>query len=240
MFQQVRVREDPRRVKCHQCGNLFSGDTSAPSCDNFDPDSSQTGFCDPGEACLWYSWYLSDTQVSVIRECLSTSILLGSIEDPLVVTPGCTVKDISEDGTKAEACLCDSDLCNDNSLVGDTMNSDKISQPQQTQLAAPVQTETEAVISTARRVRCYQCGSLFSDSGSPVCDQFSPGNNDQQGHCDQGQVCLFYSWTRADGTKSNIRECMDEAIILGSSDNPLQVGNLNNVFIIFLTINIFR
>ena len=109
-----RSRQD--RVKCHQCGSLFSGDTSAPSCDNFDVETSQQNYCQPGEACLWYSWHLSDTEVSVIRECLSTSILLGSIEDPLVVTPGCSVKDISEDDvSRVEACLCDSDLCNDNS-----------------------------------------------------------------------------------------------------------------------------
>ena len=56
-------------------------------------------YCEPGEACLWYSWQLSPTEVSVSRECLSTSILLGSIEDPLVVTAGCSVKDISE-GTR--------------------------------------------------------------------------------------------------------------------------------------------
>ena len=142
-----RSRAD--RVKCHQCGSLFSGDASAPSCDNFDVENSRKNYCDPGEACLWYSWYLSDTQVSVIRECLSTSILLGSIEDPLVVTPGCTVKDISEDGTKAEACLCDSDLCNDNAPVS------TISRPQSNNFENNVKKQTSSFsqTSTTRRPR---------------------------------------------------------------------------------------
>ena len=110
----ARRRSDPARVKCHQCGSLFSGSTDSPSCDTF-PASSKQDYCRPGEACLWYSWQLSEDEVSVIRECLPTDILLGPIHDPLTVTPWCQVKDISEEETsKVEACFCDSDLCNEN------------------------------------------------------------------------------------------------------------------------------
>lgn len=43
------------QVICHQCGSLFSNKNS--DCQVFDEnDPSQEGFCQPGEACLWYSW----------------------------------------------------------------------------------------------------------------------------------------------------------------------------------------
>ena len=43
------------QVICHQCGSLFSNQNS--DCEVFDEnDPSQEGFCQPGEACLWYSW----------------------------------------------------------------------------------------------------------------------------------------------------------------------------------------
>ncbi len=53
---------------CHQCGSLFSGDAGNPACLRFDPsDQAQKGRCKPGEACLWYAWQKSDTEVSEIR-----------------------------------------------------------------------------------------------------------------------------------------------------------------------------
>ena len=58
--------------------------------------------------CLLYSW-----SSSVIRECVDTSVLLGPIESPLRVKSWCEITDISEDGSQSEACLCDSDLCNE-------------------------------------------------------------------------------------------------------------------------------
>jgi len=106
-------RKDPNRVQCHQCGSLFSTSSSDPDCTVFsESDSSQQAFCQPGEACLWYSWQKSSTSTAVIRECFSTSILLGSISDPLLPTPTCTPKDISEGASRISACLCESDLCN--------------------------------------------------------------------------------------------------------------------------------
>ena len=73
----------------------------------------------------------------MIRECVDTSVLLGPIENPLRVKPWCEITDISEDGSQSEACLCDSDLCNegDNSFQGDDtasvsdQNPEKISRP---------------------------------------------------------------------------------------------------------------
>jgi hypothetical protein len=100
------------RVRCFQCGTLFS--TSGSACDTFDSsDPEQQDFCQPGEVCLWYSWRQSDSTVSVIRECLSKAVLLGSVDNPLIVQPFCEPQVIAEDsGSRTEACLCDSDLCN--------------------------------------------------------------------------------------------------------------------------------
>ena len=70
---------EPRRdgrVKCFACGSLFS--TDAPDCDAFDfNDPSQQKTCEKGEACLWYSYQKAANEKAVIRECFSTSILLG-------------------------------------------------------------------------------------------------------------------------------------------------------------------
>ena len=102
------------RVRCHQCGSLFST-TGNPSCSRFDRgDTAQAGECGAGEACLWYSWERSRGRTSYVRECFSTSILLGTVSDPLLPTASCSPRDISETASSAKisACLCTSDLCN--------------------------------------------------------------------------------------------------------------------------------
>ena len=70
---------EPRRdgrVKCFVCGSLFS--TDAPDCQAFDLNhSAQQKTCEKGEACLWYSYQKSSDEKAVIRECFSSSILLG-------------------------------------------------------------------------------------------------------------------------------------------------------------------
>ena len=108
-------RSDPNRVLCHQCGSFFSGN-SGDDCKRFDRNSEdQRSYCDPGQACLYYSWQKSSTETSAIRECFTPTILLGSIENPLRVKSGCDLQDISETpGASILACLCDSDLCNAN------------------------------------------------------------------------------------------------------------------------------
>ena len=76
---------------------------------------SQRKYCNPGEACLYYSWQKSSNEVATIRECFSPSILLGSVDNPLRVQSTCTPRDISETpGASIMACLCDNDLCNAN------------------------------------------------------------------------------------------------------------------------------
>ena len=47
-----------------------------------------------------------------MRECFSTSILLGSLDRPLKPGPTCEPQDISEDGQSVFACLCETDYCN--------------------------------------------------------------------------------------------------------------------------------
>ena len=64
------------------------------------------------QACLWYSWQKTPTETAVVRECFAPSILLGSVEDPLVPMDTCQPKDISEEDQKVAACLCTSDRCN--------------------------------------------------------------------------------------------------------------------------------
>jgi len=77
-----RPRSD--RVQCYVCGSLFS--TDAPDCLAFNArDPKQQKTCEAGEACLWYSYQQSEAggETAVVRECFSTSILLGSISDPI-------------------------------------------------------------------------------------------------------------------------------------------------------------
>ena len=104
----------PRRnnqVKCFTCGSLFS--TDAPDCDVFDPASpTQRTTCGPDEACLWYSFVEAPGQPrSVIRECFSTGILLGSIDDPVEARSDCRPKNVENDDS-IMACLCTEDYCN--------------------------------------------------------------------------------------------------------------------------------
>ena len=101
-------------MRCHQCGSLFST-TGNPSCSRFDRgDVAQAGEWGAGEACLWYSWERSRGRTSYVRECFSTSILLGTVSDPLLPSASCSPRDISETASSAKisACLCTSDLCN--------------------------------------------------------------------------------------------------------------------------------
>ena len=104
----------PRRsneVKCFTCGSLFS--TDAPDCDVFDPaNPKQRTTCGPNEACLWYSFLTAPGEPrSVIRECFSTGILLGSIDDPIEARADCRPKNVENDDS-ITACLCTEDYCN--------------------------------------------------------------------------------------------------------------------------------
>ena len=56
----------------------------------------------------------SQDEEAILRECFFTSILLGSISDPLVPASHCNKRDITDNGDGSIlACLCDTDYCND-------------------------------------------------------------------------------------------------------------------------------
>ena len=104
----------PRRnnqVKCFTCGSLFS--TDAPDCDTFDPaNPAQRTTCGPDEACLWYSFVQAPGEPrEVIRECFSTGILLGTIDDPIEARSDCRPKNVENDDS-ITACMCTEDYCN--------------------------------------------------------------------------------------------------------------------------------
>jgi len=104
------VTSVPGRVRCHVCGSLF--DTSAPDCPRYDKnDPAQIRTCDIGEACLYYSWQKAENDYAVIRECFSTSILLGSLDNPVLPSSSCSPEPVESD--VITACLCTSDMCND-------------------------------------------------------------------------------------------------------------------------------
>ena len=88
---------------------MFS--TEAPDCSSFNSrDPSQVETCALGEACLYYSWRKSARESSVIRECFPTSVLLGSIDQPVQPQAQCSPTSLESDSISA--CLCTSDLCN--------------------------------------------------------------------------------------------------------------------------------
>jgi hypothetical protein len=70
---------------------------------------------------MMYTWSKSDTETATLRECFPTSVLLGSIQDPLLVSSHCSQRDITDDGSGTIlACLCNRDHCNDDSRFGDS------------------------------------------------------------------------------------------------------------------------
>ena len=105
-------------LQCFSCGSLLNPDAV---CDKFDPtDPSQVQTCGSGEACMMYSWSKSDTETATLRECFPTSVLLGSIQNPLLAADDCVQRDITDDGSGTIlACLCTRDFCNaDSSKLG--------------------------------------------------------------------------------------------------------------------------
>ena len=57
-----------------------------------------------------------------------------------------------------------------------------------------------------RLVTCHQCGSLFSEAGTEMCEEFSPRAPGSAAQCGPGEVCLLYQWQHGDGTQSAIRQ----------------------------------
>ena len=125
---------------------MFSGESGNAQCDEFDASKpDQQSYCQPGEACLWYSWLKSDNDIATIRECFKPSILLGPISDPLRVQSECNVKDIAETpGSSINACLCDTDLCNANDGKGEPVALPQIADPPSRRRRPPATTRRPA------------------------------------------------------------------------------------------------
>lgn len=177
-------------------------------------DPSQLRTCDVGEACLFYSWRKSPTETSVIRECFPTSVLLGSIEEPVEPQPECSPMAVESDTIMA--CICTNDFC---SGIEATSASDQVSSKALT--PAP---RTPAPVASRGRTRCHQCGSLFSSDGNPSCERFDPSSASQAGECREGEACLWYSWERSQGRISYVRECFSTSILLGTISSPLEAA----------------
>ena len=110
-------RPDQPGLQCYSCGSLLDPDSRCDSFDRSDPGQVQT--CGREEACMMYTWSKSDTETATLRECFPTSVLLGSIQDPLVAGRSCRQRDITDDGSGTIlACLCSSDYCNDEPGAG--------------------------------------------------------------------------------------------------------------------------
>ena len=203
-----KIIVERRGVQCFSCGSLYS--STSPDCDVFNKtDEAQQVTCPLGEACLFYAWKASNTKTAIIRECFSRSILLGSQEDPVQITESCEPRSVDSEGS-IWACICTSDLCNglsDYQLTPpDTDDSDTaLWDPPQNQKevvdkAVKIGTTTAtAFVSTAKpkfnKIICHQCGSLFSGKNSD-CSVFDPNNRTQEGFCEAGEACLWYSWQK--------------------------------------------
>ena len=238
-------RPEPRkeRVKCFACGSLFS--TDAPECGSFNStDFRQQKTCNAGEACLWYSYLKSSTERSVIRECFSTSILLGSIDRPIEPLNNCQPQNVELGDDSIQACLCTDDFCNGLASPQDSSRSSsrrptttppraqqiQTQRPKQPSRTSPTQRPPQPPPqppprrSNSKQVLCHQCGSLFSGSkGNEDCEVFDGSDQSQRKYCDPGEACLWYSWQKSATEIATIRECFSPTILLGSVDDPLTV-----------------
>ena len=195
-------------TRCYSCGSLYSSANS--DCDVFNKtDAAQQVTCQPGEACLFYAWKASDTRTSIIRECFSKSILLGSQAAPVEIIESCEPRSVDSGGS-IWACICTEDLCNDPldyQLSAPDKDSDTaLGDPPQNheevidkEVKIESETNTTTAISTTKpkfnKIICHQCGSLFSGKNSD-CSVFNKNNKTQQGFCEPGEACLWYSWQK--------------------------------------------
>ena len=228
-----RPRPRDERVQCHTCGSLFS--TDAPDCPNFNSrDTSQQKTCGAGEACLWYSYQKSSTEIAIVRECFSTSVLLGSITDPIVPSDQCVPKPVED--ASIMACICTNDFCNGmdggESAIRSTPRPslfDRTSTKRPGGISARPPPRTPAPRPPPRNpapsprrpgegVLCHSCGSLF---GQEECPDFDPANPSHQKRCSPGEACLWYSWQKSSAEVAMVRECFSPSILLGPISNPL-------------------
>ena len=241
-----RPRPRNQRVKCFTCGSLFNSD--APDCNAFNvQDQSQQTLCKVGEACLWYSYQKSGNDVGVIRECFSTNILLGSIQNPINPQNQCVPAPVED--ANIMACVCTDDLCNgldgaanvDRSTPKPAFVFPSTSRPPRISTTTqrptrPTRAPTTRRTTTRRPTKqtavirprdpnkgvlCHQCGSLFSSDGNRDCEVFDHNAPSQQKYCKPSEACLWYTWEKSDTETSTIRECFDKNILIGPIQNPL-------------------
>ena len=188
--------------------------------------------------------------MSYVRECFSKSVLLGTLDNPLRPKETCEPSDISEEGQKVFACLCENDYCNsyrspdeprplmlpreDPGLV--EINKTLIGRGEQEdvsrmQSSAKIITNTnldtvttERQLTAARKspLRCHVCGDLFSPDTK--CEEFSVTRADQVEECEAGEVCLLYMWHKSDSLTAAVRHCFPETILLGERDCTAQIS----------------
>ena len=163
------------KVICHQCGSLFSGKN--PDCEIFDQDNKELeGFCEPGEACLWYSWQKTKEKTAYVRECFSKAILLGTLDNQLLPKETCEPQDISEGSQKVEACLCETDFCNSYRGPNETLpdpSTKKIKKPKL--IPVLVTEETEDFLNAPK----FKPSQIKSDSNRDVKEKTSKSNDKQ-------------------------------------------------------------
>ena len=130
-------------------------------------DPGQQKLCSVGEACLYYSWRKSSSSRAVIRECFPTSVLLGTIEQPVLPQPSCSPMAV-ETGD-IQACICTTDLCSglagqeDSAALATELEGVTADRPgQEEELAREVEAVFGGPQMAGGRVKCHQCGSLFS------------------------------------------------------------------------------
>ena len=128
----------------------------------------------------------------MIRECFPTSVLLGSLESPVVASSDCQPQSV--ESQTISACLCTADLCNDIPGSQDSQAGTALARIDPTRRPRERERQRER---ERERVNCYQCGSLFSDGGNSDCTEFDEADPGQQGLCDPGEVCLLYTWQKS-------------------------------------------
>ena len=127
------------------------------------------------------------------------------------ITESCDPVNVESDGSIA-ACICTEDFCNDvdhqieldHDDTPTTLNDDQEQVIDEIDINVDNSIETTTVVvststSTAApkfsRIICHQCGSLFSNKNSD-CEVFDENDKGQQGFCDPGEACLWYSWQK--------------------------------------------
>ena len=120
------------------------------------------------------------------------------------ITETCDPAEV-EKGGDIVACLCTEDFCNDvdGDLALTGLSGNRTEEAEEVvdeinispTVSEVTETTTTTTTSTPTRLRCHQCGSLFSGQNSD-CETFDENDESQRGYCEDGQACLYYSWQK--------------------------------------------